>query len=220
MEATTEEKSKTKKKIKKPEIKPKEVVKKSPPADSIDVPNHMAPVHNSEMLPFPELYLMRSDGSSSSTGLLFVDEKHKIMDWWSRDAKAPPTWMDPCVLTAMAFKNEEIRKTLEKAAKANSRDRTAALDKQLEELFIKQYLVYALKEFRKVKEPYKQWLLARYVANERSEKTDVSDQGSGVRDAADAAGRNGGAGSGKAKRRRLRRPAGSEGRGASAEPRS
>lgn len=210
MEQSSEKPKKQKEKSKEQTTAEQSVVKRSIPVDMLDVPNHMAPIYNGQSLPFPELYLMRSDGSSTPTGLLFVDPSHKMVDWWSRDSKAPPTWMDPCVFTKMAFADQDIVATMRKAAKANSRDKAASLDKQLEDLFIKQYLVYALKEFRKVKQSYKQWLLAKYAVNQPGENVDVSDQSGGVRNASDEARRNGGSGSRKVERGRVRRLARSE----------
>lgn len=146
------------------------------PADSLPVPNQMAPIYENERSPFPELYLMKSDGGVHPTGLLFVDDKHGAKDWWDRDTKAPPTWMDPCVFTQMAFANPDVKHILERVKKKNAQELGKGLTDAIDKVFVNEYLVYALRQFRKSKQMYSEWMMARYtcvegaeVENERTE---------------------------------------------------
>lgn len=180
----------------KPEQPVKETKSKPTPPDSLAAPNHMAPLWKSDKAPWPELYLMKNDSSSHPTGVMFVADEHKTVDWWSRDTKAPPTWMDPCIFTQLLLSDPEVVKLLDKAVAANSQEKAATLPAEVERVFINEYLVYALKEFRKVKAAYSQWLIARYSFLVRAEKgkDNVEDPNSRRRVEAGPVGRDGGAG--------------------------
>jgi len=180
------------------QIEEKTINKRSTPANSLPVPNQLAPTGPREDWPWPELYLMQSDGGVHPTGLMFVDDKHRMVDWWSRDSKAPPTWMDPCVFTQMVFADEKCKQLLDKVVKKNSQEEGAPLRAEVERVFINSYLVYALRQFRKASPMYREWLMARYdfVESQKERKNAESTEGGVGR--SDDVRRNDNPGAGKA----------------------
>jgi hypothetical protein len=108
---------------------------------------------------FPLLGLQLPNEGESRTSYAFVHPRYGSY-YWAHWDNAPPSWMDPVLLSDMAKKDPEIRRLLGKALSTNKKQPTQkALAKELDRVFSDEYLPFVIEEFEKVADLTAEWMI-------------------------------------------------------------